>query len=62
MPSIEEKRREFLGLHENGCFAIPNPCDIGTVITDPGSRPIFFAASSGYRVTFPISEFSKTDT
>ena len=30
MPSIEEKRREFRRLHESGCFAIPNPWDIGT--------------------------------
>jgi 2-methylisocitrate lyase-like PEP mutase family enzyme len=30
MPTIEEKRREFRRLHESGCFAIPNPWDIGT--------------------------------
>ncbi len=30
MPSIEDKRREFRRLHESGCFAIPNPWDIGT--------------------------------
>src|SRR3989440_8530994 len=30
MKSIEEKRREFWRLHESGCFAIPNPWDIGT--------------------------------
>src|SRR5713101_2428907 len=30
MPSIEEKRREIRRLHESGCFAIPNPWDIGT--------------------------------
>src|SRR5438128_10022319 len=30
MPTIEEKRREFRRLHEGGCFAIPNPWDIGT--------------------------------
>ena len=30
MKSIEEKRREFRRLHESGCFAIPNPWDIGT--------------------------------
>src|SRR5207248_4823691 len=29
MPSIEEKRTEFRRLHESGCFAIPNPWDIG---------------------------------
>jgi 2-methylisocitrate lyase-like PEP mutase family enzyme len=30
MKSIEEKRREFRRLHESGCFALPNPWDIGT--------------------------------
>lgn len=30
MASIEDKRREFQRLHESGCFAIPNPWDIGT--------------------------------
>src|SRR2546429_5548025 len=30
MPSIEEKRRRFWQLHESGCFALPNPWDIGT--------------------------------
>ncbi|MGH8101485.1 MAG: isocitrate lyase/PEP mutase family protein [Chthoniobacterales bacterium] len=29
MKSIEEKRAEFRKLHESGCFAIPNPWDIG---------------------------------
>src|SRR5712671_6360713 len=29
MPTIEEKRREFRRLHQSGCFAIPNPWDIG---------------------------------
>jgi 2-methylisocitrate lyase-like PEP mutase family enzyme len=30
MKSIEEKRREFRRLHESGCFALPNPWDIGS--------------------------------
>jgi 2-methylisocitrate lyase-like PEP mutase family enzyme len=30
MPSVENKRREFGRLHESGCFAIPNPWDIGS--------------------------------
>ncbi|HEV3147354.1 MAG TPA: isocitrate lyase/phosphoenolpyruvate mutase family protein [Chthoniobacterales bacterium] len=30
MKSIEQKRTEFRKLHEKGCFAIPNPWDIGT--------------------------------
>jgi len=29
-PSIADKRRAFLQLHESGCFLIPNPWDIGT--------------------------------
>ena len=32
MPSIEDKRREFRRLHESGCFAIPNPWDIGSAL------------------------------
>src|SRR5437879_10561971 len=30
MPTIEERREKFRKLHESGCFAIPNPWDIGT--------------------------------
>jgi 2-methylisocitrate lyase-like PEP mutase family enzyme len=30
MKTIEEKRVTFRKLHERGCFAIPNPWDIGT--------------------------------
>jgi 2-methylisocitrate lyase-like PEP mutase family enzyme len=30
MPSVEDKRREFRRLHESGCFAIPNPWNIGS--------------------------------
>jgi 2-methylisocitrate lyase-like PEP mutase family enzyme len=30
MKSIDDKRAEFRKLHESGCFAIPNPWDIGT--------------------------------
>ena len=29
-PSIAVKRRVFAQLHENGCFLIPNPWDVGT--------------------------------
>ena len=29
-PSIADKRRSFRQLHEAGCFAIPNPWDIGS--------------------------------
>src|SRR3954454_20356060 len=30
MPTIEDKRRKFRQLHGSGCFAIPNPWDIGS--------------------------------
>jgi 2-methylisocitrate lyase-like PEP mutase family enzyme len=30
MASITEKRRVFRGLHEQGCFVLPNPWDAGT--------------------------------
>lgn len=30
MPSVAEKRETFRELHRSGCFAIPNPWDIGT--------------------------------
>lgn len=30
MPTITEKRAAFRSLHESGCFAIPNPWDIGS--------------------------------
>jgi len=31
-PSISEKRRTFARLHESGCFAIPNPFDVGSAL------------------------------
>src|SRR5881227_3681117 len=30
MKTIPQKRRTFRDLHESGCFAIPNPWDIGS--------------------------------
>src|SRR5215467_15503353 len=30
MPSIAEKRATYRGMHDSGCFVIPNPWDIGT--------------------------------
>src|ERR1700732_1862265 len=30
MSSLEDKRKAFRQLHESGCFAIPNPWDIGS--------------------------------
>ena len=31
-PTVAEKRGNFRRLHDSGCFAIPNPWDIGTAI------------------------------
>src|SRR5271163_1023913 len=31
-PSIADKRRTFHRLHESGCFAIPNPWDVGSAL------------------------------
>jgi Phosphoenolpyruvate phosphomutase len=31
MPTIGERRQIFRELHRDGCFAIPNPWDIGSV-------------------------------
>jgi 2-methylisocitrate lyase-like PEP mutase family enzyme len=30
MPSIAERRQRFQQLHRSGCFALPNPFDVGT--------------------------------
>src|SRR5437016_5653202 len=30
MPTIDERRQSFRELHRGGCFAIPNPWDIGS--------------------------------
>lgn len=31
-PSMSDKRREFARLHQSGCFAIPNPWDVGSAL------------------------------
>jgi 2-methylisocitrate lyase-like PEP mutase family enzyme len=31
-PSVADKRRTFRRLHESGCFAIPNPWDVGSAL------------------------------
>jgi 2-methylisocitrate lyase-like PEP mutase family enzyme len=30
MPTVADKRRTFRALHQQGCFVIPNPWDVGT--------------------------------
>jgi 2-methylisocitrate lyase-like PEP mutase family enzyme len=31
-PSISDKRRTFARLHDSGCFALPNPFDVGSAL------------------------------
>jgi 2-methylisocitrate lyase-like PEP mutase family enzyme len=31
-PSLAERRRTFRALHEDGCFVMPNPRDVGTAV------------------------------
>ncbi|MEO7761488.1 MAG: isocitrate lyase/phosphoenolpyruvate mutase family protein [Casimicrobiaceae bacterium] len=31
-PTVADKRRDFHKLHETGCFAIPNPWDVGSAL------------------------------
>ena len=54
-PSIADKRRTFRQLHQSGCFAIPNPWDIGSARMLQGmgfaalaSTSSGFAWSQGY--------------
>jgi 2-methylisocitrate lyase-like PEP mutase family enzyme len=57
MPSIEDKRREFRRLHESGCFAIPNPWDIGTAkyLQHLGFKAIA-TTSAGYAFSHGLSD------
>jgi 2-methylisocitrate lyase-like PEP mutase family enzyme len=57
MPSIEDKRREFRRLHESGCFAIPNPWDIGTAkyLQHLGFKAIA-TTSAGYAFSRGLSD------
>ena len=43
-PSTADKRRAFRRLHADGCFAIPNPWDIGSALY---LQPELYVASSG---------------
>src|SRR5260370_24082115 len=57
MPTIEEKRREFRRLHQSGCFAIPNPSDIGTAkyLQHLGFKAIA-TTSAGYAFSRGLSD------
>ena len=45
-PSITDKRRSFRQLHEAGCFAIPNPWDIGSARMLQGMGFVALASTS----------------
>jgi len=61
MKSIEEKRAEFRKLHLSGCFAIPNPWDIGTAkyLQHLGFKAIA-TTSAGFAFTRGLSDGSVT--
>src|SRR5438552_12191429 len=61
MKSIEEKRAEFRKLHQSGCFAIPNPWDIGTAkyLQHLGFKAIA-TTSAGFAFTRGLSDGSVT--
>ena len=55
MPTVADKRRTFRALHQQGCFVIPNPWDIGTArylqhlgYTALASTSAGFAFAEGY--------------
>jgi 2-methylisocitrate lyase-like PEP mutase family enzyme len=61
MPTTEEKRRQFRRLHESGCFAIPNPWDIGTAkyLQHLGFKAIA-TTSAGFAFSRGLSDGSVT--
>src|SRR5438128_10744399 len=61
MKSIETKRAKFRELHEGGCFAIPNPWDIGTAkyLQHLGFKAIA-TTSAGFAFTRGLSDGSVT--
>src|SRR5438876_4232963 len=61
MKSIEEKRAEFRKLHLSGCFAIPNPWDIGTAkyLQHLGFKALA-TTSAGFAFTRGLSDGSVT--
>src|SRR5881227_1783106 len=63
MKSIEEKRAEFRKLHQSGCFAIPNPWDIGSAkyLQHLGFKAIA-TTSAGFAFSRGLSDGSVTPT
>src|SRR5213596_2083674 len=61
MKPIEEKRAEFRKLHQSGCFAIPNPWDIGSAkyLQHLGFKAIA-TTSAGFAFSRGLSDGSVT--
>jgi 2-methylisocitrate lyase-like PEP mutase family enzyme len=45
-PTVADKRRSFRALHNNGCFVIPNPYDVGSALALQGLGFKALASSS----------------
>ncbi len=49
IPIVDDKRRAFRRLHEHGCFAIPNPWDVGSALALQSlGFPALATTSSGF--------------
>src|SRR5947209_16437632 len=61
MKSVEEKRAEFRTLHERGCFALPNPWDVGSAkyLQHLGFKAIA-TTSAGFAFTRGLSDGAVT--
>lgn len=58
MPTIAEKRQTFRSLHESGCFAIPNPWDIGTArYLQHLGFPAIATSSAGFAFTRGLPDY-----
>src|SRR5262245_54591512 len=57
MPSTAEKRQTYRKLHENGCFIIPNPWDIGSAryLQGMGFKALA-TASAGHALTLGLPD------
>src|SRR5258705_2117047 len=60
-PSIADKRRTFLRLHQHGCFVIPNPWDAGSarLLQSLGFEALA-TTSSGYAATLGRLDYGIT--
>jgi 2-methylisocitrate lyase-like PEP mutase family enzyme len=56
-PTIAEKRRAYRALHETGCFALPNPWDVGTAryLQHLGFKALA-STSSGFAFTLGLPD------